>query len=121
MKWELLGHIAFQLWVLRRVRRATNAEVHKGYLRYALRNTSRARVLAGARLKAIRRADAAEFEREAERRLAPSEKAMERLVRYEAHAMRMLQKLLTEFRALQEARRDEEPGKTWIEVRKVQE
>ena len=120
MQWEMLEHIAFQLWVLRRIRRATNAEILKAIYDMPSMYEPSAR-LNGEAIDGDNEAEAAEFEREAERRLAPNEQAMERLIRYEAHATRTLQKLLAEYRALRDAHREDEPGKTWIEVRKVQE
>lgn len=120
MQGEFIEHIAFQLWVLRRVRRATNAEVLKSLVDMPSMYEPSAR-LSGRDIRGDTEADAAEFQREAERRLVPSEKAMERSVRYEAHAVRTLQKLLAEYRALPSERTDETPGKTWIEVRKAEE
>jgi hypothetical protein len=121
MQRECAEHIAFQLWMLRRNRKASNAEILKAIQDMPPGYEPGAR-LRGEDIRGDTEADQAAFRLEAERRLVPNERALERLTRSEAHAVRMYQKLMAEYRAMQQQDHDdEEAGKQWIEVRKAEE
>lgn len=117
---EIVQEMAFQLWTRRRIRRAANAEILKSVLDMPSMYRSSAR-LVGQEIEGDTAADAAEFQREAERRLVPDERVLDRVIRYQAHTTRQIEKLERELRARQEARMQEEPGTQWIQVREAKE
>jgi hypothetical protein len=116
----MVHELAFLHWRRRRVRRAENAEILKGIVDMPSMYEPTAR-LRGEEIRGDTPAKAAEFQREAERRLLPSEQRMDRIIRYEAHTTRQIEKVEAELRRRQEARRQEEPGRVWVEVREVEE
>lgn len=113
---EIVQEMAFQYWTRRRIRRAINAEVLAGLMDMPARYEPSAR-LSGEEIDGDTQAAAAEFRREAERRLAPNERVLERVIRYQAHTTRQIEKLEGELRRRQETRRQEAPGTRWVEVR----
>jgi hypothetical protein len=117
---EIVQELAFLHWRRRRIRRAENAEILKGIMDMPgmYEPTKRLR---GEAVRGDTPEDAAEFDREAERRLVPSEQRMDRIIRYEAHTTRQIEKVDAELRRRQEARMQEEPGKVWVEVRTGEE
>ncbi len=117
---ETVQEIAFQYWTRRRIRRAIDAEILKGVIDMPAGYEPSAR-LRGERIAGETAAEAAEFQREAERRLVPNERVMERVIRYQAHTTRQIEKLEAELRRRQEARRQEKPGTQWVEVRRAEE
>lgn len=117
---EIVVEIAFQMWTRRRIRRAANAEIQRSIQEMPAMYEPSARVR-GEAIKGDTPEDAAEFRREAERRLVPDERVLNRVIRYQAHTTRQIEKLEAELRRRQEARRQEEPGTQWVEVRKAEE
>lgn len=117
---EIVVEIASQMWTRRRIRRAANAEIQRSIQEMPAMYEPSAR-LRGEAIKGDTPEDAAEFQREADRRLVPDERVLDRVIRYQAHTTRQIEKLTAELRTLQAARQDEETGKTWIEVRKKQD